>query len=131
MENLFKSLEIRLWNLVLKVGKRGRTRKEAVAPPSRFAPDEIRLEFLAQSQEQPIEAVPIAEILSQPTDKEALSSQPTIKVIARPTQEAIYSGATIPTKTVKQKIKQAEAVMLVVSSFLGLIIGVLIAFFIK
>ena len=54
MINLFKTLEIHFWNLLLPIGKRGHERKEAIAPPP-SAPDEVRLEYLAQSAQQVID----------------------------------------------------------------------------
>ena len=130
MINLFKTLEIHFWNILLPIGKRGHERKEAIAPPP-SAPDEVRLEFLAQSAQQVIDPEPIRSILSQQSREVDLSSQPTIKIEKRGGQSSIYFGATVPTKAIKQKIKQGEAFMLVVSSFLGLVIGILIAFFVK
>ena len=130
MMNLFKTLETHFWNLLLPIGKRGHARKEAIAPPF-SAPDEVRLEYLAQSAQQVIDPEPIRSILSQQSREVDLSSQPTIKIEKRGGQSSIYFGATVPTKAIKQKIKQGEAFMLVVSSFLGLVIGILIAFFVK
>ncbi len=130
MMNLFKTLEIHFWNLLLPIGKRGHERKEAIAPPL-SAPDEVRLEYLAQSAQQVIDPQPIRSILSQQSRKVDLSSQPTIKIENREKQSSIYLGTTVPTKAIKQKIKQGEAFMLVVSSVLGLVIGILIAFFVK
>jgi len=115
---------------LLPIGKRGHERKEAIAPPL-SAPDEVRLEYLAQSAQQVIDPEPIRSILSQQSREVDLSSQPTIKIEKRGGQSSIYFGATVPTKAIKQKIKQGEAFMLVVSSFLGLVIGILIAFFVK
>ena len=130
MINLFKSLEIHFWNILLPIRKRGQERKEAIAPPP-SAPDEVRLEYLAQNAQQVIEPEPIRSILSKQSTDVDLSSQPTIKIERRGGQSSIYLGATVPTKAIKQKIKQGEAFMLVVSSFLGLVIGILIAFFVK
>ena len=128
--NLFKTLEIHFWNLLLPIGKRGHERKEAIAPPL-SAPDEVRLEYLVQSAQQVIDPEPIRSILSQQSREVDLSSQPTIKIENREKQSSIYLGTTVPTKAIKQKIKQGEAFMLVVSSVLGLVIGILIAFFVK
>jgi hypothetical protein len=130
MENLFKSLEIFIWNLLLPIGRRGRERKEAIAPPP-SAPDAVRLEFLAQNQQQSIDPEPIQSILSRQSTEEELSSQPTIKITPRESKSLIYSNATIPTRTVRKKMKQGEAFMLITLSFLGLIIGILIAFFVR
>jgi len=115
---------------LLPIGKRGHERKEAIAPPL-SAPDEVRLEYLAQSAQQVIDPQPIRSILSQQSREVDLSSQPTIKIEKRGGQSSNYFGATVPTKAIKQNIKQGEAFMLVVSSFLGLVIGILIAFFVK
>jgi hypothetical protein len=130
MMNLFKTLEIHFWNLLLPIGKRGHERKEAIAPPL-SAPDEVRLEYLVQSAQQVIDPEPIRSILSQQSREVDLSSQPTTKIENREKQSSIYLGTTVPTKAIKQKIKQGEAFMLVVSSVLGLVIGILIAFFVK
>jgi len=130
MTNLIKSAEIQFWNLLMPLNRKAKPRKEATEPP-RSAPDKIRLEFLEKSQQEPIEATPIRQILSSPTSEEILSSQPTIKITRPNIGASIYAGATVPTKTVRQKIKKGEAFMLIISSFLGLFIGILIAFIVK
>lgn len=130
MTNLIKSVEIQFWNLLMPINRKPKPRKEAMEPP-RSAPDKIRLEFLEKSQQEPIEATPIRQILSSPTSEEILSSQPTIKITRPNIGASIYAGATVPTKTVRQKIKKGEAFMLIISSFLGLFIGILIAFIVK
>ena len=114
----------------MPIRKRGQERKEAIAPPP-SAPDEVRLEYLAQTAQQVIDPEPIRSILSQQSREVDLSSQPTIKIENREKQSSIYLGTTVPAKAIKQKIKQGEAFMLVISSFLGLVIGILIAFFVK
>ncbi len=130
MSNPFKFVEIQFWNLLLPINRQPKTRKEATEPP-RSAPDKIRLEFLEKSQQEPIEAAPIQQILSSPTSEETLSTQPTIKIKRSDTKVSLYAGATVPTKIVRQKIKKGEAFMLIISSFLGLFIGILIAFIVK
>jgi len=91
MENLLKSLEIHLWNVLLPVGRRHKSRKEAVPPP-RSAPDAVRLEFLADLQQQEIEPVPIKEILSYASEKEILSIQPTVKIRTHQPSYSVYTG---------------------------------------
>jgi hypothetical protein len=130
MINLFKYIEIHFWNILLPIGKREPERKEAIAPPP-SAPDDVRLEFLVQSSQQVIDSEPINSILSIQTTEVDLYSQPTVKIEKRDWQSSFFLGTTVPTKAVKQKIKQGEAFMLIVSSFMGLIIGILIAFFVK
>jgi hypothetical protein len=101
MINLFKSLEIHFWNILLPIRKRGQERKEAIAPPP-SAPDEVRLEYIAQSAQQIIEPEPIRSILSiQSTDVD-LSSQPTIKIKGEGTKFYLFS-TTSPQKRLNKK----------------------------
>jgi len=89
------------------------------------------LAFLTQSSEEPLQAEPIQTILKQASALELQSFQPTVRVAVRTDKPSVFEGATVATKVVMDAIKKSHAFMVLSSSFLGLLIGVIIAFFLK
>ncbi len=124
------SIEIGFWNALLPI-RRKKARQQSQEVPPRSAPDAVRLAFLTQTSEEPLHAEPVRSLLNKASPLELQSFQPTVKVTVRENRTSMFEGATVATKVVVNAIKKSHAFMVLSSSFLGLLIGVLIAFFLR
>ena len=130
MSQMMNSIEIGFWNALLPIHRKKACQQSREEPP-RSAPDAVRLAFLTQSSEEPLQAEPIQTILKQASALELQSFQPTVRVAVRTDKPSVFEGATVATKVVMDAIKKSHAFMVLSSSFLVLLIGVIIAFFLK
>lgn len=124
------SIEIRFWNALLPIHRK-KARQQTQEEPPRSAPDEVRLAFLTQTADEPLRAEPVRSLLKKDSPPELLSYQPTVRIAVRENKPSVFEGATVATKVVVDAIKKSHAFMVLSSSFLGLLIGVLIAFFLR
>jgi len=130
MSRMMNAIEIGLWNALLPI-RRKKARQQSKMEAPRSASDAVRLAFLSQSPEEPFSAEPVQTLLKQASTLELQSFQPTVRVAVRANKPSVFEGATVATKVVMDTIKKSQAFMVLSSSFLGLLIGVIIAFFLK
>jgi|ADurb_H2B_01_Slu_FD_contig_21_73944_length_518_multi_4_in_0_out_0_2 hypothetical protein len=130
MSQMMNAIEIGIWNALMPIRRRKARTQSNEAPP-RFAPDEVRLAFLTKAANEPAQAEPVHSLLRKFSPLEEQSLQPTVRVSVGTNKISVFEGATVATKVVVDAIKKSQAFMVVSSSFLGLLIGVLIAFFLK
>ncbi len=130
MSQMMNSIEIGFWNALLPIIRK-KARQQSQEEPPCSAPDEVRLAFLTQTSDEPLPAEPVNSLLKQASPLELQSFQPTVKIAVRENKTPVFEGATVATKVVVDAIKKSHAFMVLSSSFLGLLIGVLIAFFLK
>ena len=130
MSRMMNSIEIGFWNALMPIRRRKANPPSREEPP-RSAPDAVRLAFLTQSIRESTPVEPVRSLLTEVSPLELQSLQPTVRVTVRENRPSVFEGATVATKVVVDAIKKSQAFMVVSSSFLGLLIGVLIAFFLK
>jgi len=130
MSQMMNTIEIGIWNALMPLRRKKAVEQSNIEPP-RSAPDEVRLAFLTKDSVEPIHAEPVKSIYQKLSPLEEQSLQPTVKISVQTNKVSVFEGATVATKVVVDAIKKSQAFMVVSSSFLGLLIGVLIAFFLK
>ncbi|MFZ3070336.1 MAG: hypothetical protein WA110_04345 [Anaerolineaceae bacterium] len=126
------SIEIGFWDTIIPISKKARSNGGSPKKSRKKAnPDEVVLAFYDRQKREPIEEAPIHEIVMNAPPEEMLSYEPTRRVPVRNTGKLTFDGATVATRLSAAGFKKAQTLMVISSSFLGLLIGIFIAFFVK
>ncbi|HPT23974.1 MAG: hypothetical protein VB029_01130 [Anaerolineaceae bacterium] len=88
----------------------------------------IKLSFETQRIRRASVSAPVSDILLNASKTESLSFQPTIKVDISPLKQLQLTGLTIPNKVTVKDFQKSQVVMLFLTSFMGLLIGLAISF---